>query len=194
MNVASKIDKILSEFGIKVVTDSRTNLKKKLDERAFSAKGKSVDKSRLSASIDSKVSYSSGGIKLKIIMNDYWDIVDGGRRASSVSEDGKLSIQKWANTRGFTEKIRLSDLKKRKEKQSKSKTKRKKKVLKKMDFDKASKVAAFLIARSLEKKQLEPTNFFTEVIKDGRLKELKEKLSELIKTDIIIEIKDVINR
>lgn len=201
MSVSKDIEKVLSDFGINIVTDSRTNLKKKLHERAVKtlANSKYPDKSvkdvtsRLSASIVSKVSYNTGGIKLTINMNDYWDIVENGRKPAPVSKEGQASIQKWAQTRGFAEKIRLSDLQRRKDLQSKNKTKRKKKVLKKMDFNKASKIAAFLVARSLKNKKLEPTHFFSEVIRDGRVEELKQKLSALIKTDIIINIRDGIS-
>ena len=192
MSVSKDIEKVLSDFGIHIVTDSRSNLKKKLDERAAKHNGKSVQ-SRLSASIVSKVSYNTGGIKLTINMNDYWDIVEGGRKPAPVSREGQVSIQKWAQTRGFAEKIRLTDLKRRQDLQSKNKTKRKKKVLKKMDFNKASKIAAFLVSRSLKNKKLEPTHFFSEVIRDGRVEELKQKLSALIKTEIIINIRDGIN-
>lgn len=192
MSVSKDIEKVLSDFGLNIVTDTRSNLKKKLDERAALHNGKSVQ-SRLSASIKSIVGYNSGGITLSIQMNDYWDIVDGGRSQAPVSSEGQLKIQKWAETRGFAEKIRLTDLKKRQDKQSHNKTKRKKKLLKKMDFKKASKVASFLVSRSLKHKKLEPTNFFSEIIKDGRLNELKEKLSALIKTDIIINISNGIN-
>jgi hypothetical protein len=62
-----------------------------------------------------------------------------------------------------------------------------------MPFDRAQKQAAFLVARKLKNKVIEPTHFFDEVIKDGRLKELETKLTELIKTDIIFEIRNGIN-
>ena len=64
----------------------------------------------------------------------------------------------------------------------------KKKKLTKMPFERAAKIAGFLIARKLKNKALEPTNFFNEVINDGRLDELKSKLKELIKTDIVLNI------
>lgn len=192
MEIGSSIEKILSEFGINLVVDSRGNLKKKLDERAFKHGGKSVQ-SRLSASIKSVVGYNSGSIKLSIQMNDYWKVVDSGRNEAPVSKEGQGKIKKWVQSRGVAEKIRLADLKNRKDKQVLNKTKRKKKTLKKMDFERASKAAAFLVSRSLKNKRLEPTNFFTEVIKDGRLNELKEKLSKVIKSDIIIELRNGIN-
>lgn len=70
MSVSKDIEKVLSDFGLNIVTDTRSNLKKKLDERAALHNGKSVQ-SRLSASIKSIVGYNSGGITLSIQMNDY---------------------------------------------------------------------------------------------------------------------------
>jgi hypothetical protein len=57
-----------------------------------------------------------------------------------------------------------------------------------MPFDRAKKAAGYLVARSWKKKSLEPTHFFDEVINDGRLKELEEKLSEILKSELIINI------
>ena len=57
-----------------------------------------------------------------------------------------------------------------------------------MPFDKAKKAAAFLIARSLKKKNLEPTHFFDEVIKDGRVDKLKEDIAKVVKTEIIVDV------
>lgn len=192
MSLNNEIDKLLSEFGLSMVNDTRSNLQKKLDERAAKHNGKSV-KSRLWASVSNNVSYSNEGVKLVIRMNDYWDVVDGGRKASSVSEDGQAKIAEWSATRGLAEKIRISDLEKRKEKQKLSKRKEKLKVLKKMPFDRAKKAAGFLVARSLKNKTIEPTNFFSEVVNDGRVKELESKLKELIKTDFKIFVTNGIN-
>ena len=179
----------LEKFGIKVVKDSRSSLKKKLDVRAAKHGGKSVQ-SRLEASIKSNVTYKNGAIVLTVNMNDYWVFVDKGRNAGPVSESGQSKIAEWSKIRGVAEKIRITDLNLRLAKQKESKTDRKKKKLTKMPFERAAKSAAFLIARKLKKKSLEPTNFFSEVINDGRIDDLKKELSELIKTDVIINIKE----
>lgn len=201
MSLNSEIDKLLSEFGLSMVNDTRSNLQKKLDARSDKARAKSKisggrfnkPTSRLWASLQDNVIYSNEGVKLVIRMNDYWDVVDGGRKAGNVSEDGQRKIGEWADTRGLAENIRISDLEKRKEKQKLSKRKEKLKVLKKMPFDRAKKAAGFLVARSLKNKTIEPTNFFSEVVSDGRVKELESKLRELIKTDFKIFVTNGIN-
>lgn len=192
MALNDEIRKALSEFGLNLTIDTKQSLKQKLDASASKYGGRKRT-SRLEASAKAlPVSYQNGVLTLKFEMNDYWDIVDGGRKASNVSEEGQKKIADWSALSGLAEKIRISDLEARKQKQSLSKRKGLK-TLKKMPFDMAKKVAGFLVARSLQKKSLEPTNFFTDVISDGRLDELKERLAQLVKAEIKIEISNGIN-
>lgn len=197
MAIDKEIIKLLNDFNEKLLIDTRISLKNELHKRAVNtlAKSKFKDKSvkdvqsRLSASMKViPAKYDSGGITTKLIMNDYWEVVDKGRKAANVSKDGQSKIQEWSSTRGVAEKIRISDLEKRKEKQSKSKSKRKLKTLKKMPFDKAKKAAAFLIARKLKSKKLEPTNFFSVIKNDGRLEKLQEDIAAIMQTEIIVNI------
>jgi len=190
MALNDEIENLLTDFGLKLTTDTKSSLKKKLDERAERGstykgvhyKGRKRT-SRLEASVLAQpIKFTSDSIKFTFVMNDYWDIVDGGRRPGNVSREGKSKLENWSGLSGFAENIRISDLEARKKRNKKPTS------LKKMPFDKAKKQAAFLVARSLKKKTIEPTNFFSEVIKDGRIEELQNKLSELIKTDIIINI------
>jgi len=192
MALNDKIKNLLTDFGVSLTVDTKRSLKEKLDARASKYKGRKRT-SRLEASAIAKpVKYSQGKLTLTFEMNDYWDIVDGGRRAGNVSEEGQNKISEWSALSGLAEKIRLSDLEARKKKQSLSKRKNLK-TLKKMPFDRAKKASGFLVARSLKKKSIEATNFFSEVINDGRIEELKEKLKEILKTELQIEISNGIN-
>jgi hypothetical protein len=192
MAIDKEIIKILDEFILKLSEDTRESLQSKLDERANKHGGKKV-KSRLWASIKPNVAVFKGGkIVSTLTMNDYWDVVNDGRRASNVSEEGQSKIADWSATRGLAEKIRITDLEARKEKQSLSKRKGKLKSLKKMPFDRAKKAAGFLVARSLQKKDLEPTNFLDEVIEDGRIEQLKEDIATVFKKDVMIDIRKTI--
>ena len=192
MATVDKIEDLLGEFGLSLVNDTRSSLKKKLDARARANNGRIRDKTNLWASVDHKVGYGSGKLTFVLTMNDYWAVVNDGRKKAPVSKEGQSKLSEWSGVSGLAEKIRISDLAKRKENQAKSKLK-KKKSLKKMPFDRAKKSAAFLVARKLKNKVIEPTNFFDEVIEDGRLKELETKLTELIKNEIIIEIRNGFN-
>ena len=188
MALNDDIKDLLSEFGLKLTVDTKASLKEKLGARAAKYGGRKRT-SRLENSAKAlPITYSGGVLRFTFVMNDYWDIVDKGRKPGSVSEDGQSKISEWSGLSGFAENIRISDLEARKEKQSLSKRKNGLKKLKKMPFDRAKKAAGFLVARSLKNKTIEPTNFFTDVINDGRIEELQKRLSELIKTDIIINI------
>lgn len=193
MGLNDKIKELLDDFNEKLVIDTRESLQTKLDERASKHNGKKV-KSRLWASVKAPPAiFDKGVIKARLLMNDYWAVVNDGRKASGVSEEGQEKIAAWSATRGLAEKIRISDLEKRKQKQSLSERKNLK-TLKKMPFDRAKKAAGFLVARSLKKKSLEPTHFFDEVLNDGRIAKLKEDLTKLVKTEFTIEIRKEIKK
>ena len=188
MALVDKIKDLLDEFGKALNDDTRSSLKKALDDRAAKHKGRKR-KSRLEASVKPIVSFSDDTIKFTLNMNDYWAVVNDGRSPNSVSAEGQKKIAEWSAVSGFAEKIRLTDLEQRKKKQSLSERKGKLKKLQKMSFDKAKKTAGFLVARSLKNKSIEPTHFFDEVINDGRIEKLQSEITELVKDDIIIEIR-----
>ena len=197
MAIDKKIIEVLNAFNRKLNDDTRLSLKTKLRERAVKtlAKSKFKDKSikevesRLEATIKpAPAVYENGGVVVRLYMNDYWEVVDKGRKAASVSSEGQSKINEWSAVRGVAEKIRISDLEKRKEKQSKSERKGKLKTLKKMPFDRARKAAAFLISRKLKSKKLEPTYFFSTIKNDGRIEKLQQDLAEIMETEIILDI------
>ena len=188
MALVDKIKDLLDEFGKALNDDTRSSLKKALDDRAAKHKGRKR-KSRLEASVKPIVSFSDDTIKFTLNMNDYWAVVNDGRSPNSVSAEGQKKIAEWSAVSGFAENIRISDLEQRKKKQSLSERKGKLKKLQKMSFDKAKKTAGFLVARSLKNKSIEPTHFFDEVINDGRIEKLQSEITELVKDDIIIEIR-----
>ena len=189
MAVDKEIIKILDEFNLKLAEDTRISLQTKLDERAAKHNGKRV-KSRLWASVKPVATvFNNGSLKMKLTMNDYWSVVNDGRKASDVSDEGQSKIADWSATRGLAEKIRITDLEARKQRQSLSERKGKLKTLKKMPFERAKKAAGYLVARSLKNKALEPTHFFDEVINDGRLEKLSEDITKIFRTEILIEIR-----
>ncbi len=188
MAIDKEIVALLNDFNTKLKDDTQLSLKTKLNERAAKNKGKSVQ-SRLFASVKAlPATFDASGVTIKLVMNDYWVFVNEGRNPGNVSAEGQSKIAEWSDTRGFAEKIRIKDLEKRKEKQSKSERKGKLKTLKKMPFDRAKKAAAFLIARKLKSKKLEPTYFFDEVIKDGRVEKLQQDLAKIMETEIIVNV------
>ena len=188
MAIDKEIIDLLDAFNLKLVEDTRNSLQDKLDQRAAKYQGKKV-RSRLWASVYGAPSvFKNGSVTTTLTMNDYWAVVNDGRDANNVSSEGQDKIAEWSATRGLAEKIRITDLEQRKQRQSLSERKNLK-TLKKMPFDRAKKAAGYLVARSLQKKSLEPTHFFDEVINDGRLQELEEGIAKILATEVLIDIR-----
>lgn len=191
MAVSDNIVKVLTEFGKQTVPDIRVSLKKKLYENAAKSKSRiSRSESNLAPSI--KFEFPEKGDKLTFVisMHEYGMALDGGRVADKVSSSSTKrtdDLIDWANAYGRAESYRIKDLATRLAKQGKSKIKNKK-PLKKMPFDNAAKVVAYMVSMKLKKHGFDGNNFFKEVMKDGRLEQLETKLKEVIKTDIKIEL------
>jgi hypothetical protein len=189
MAIDKEIMLLLDTFNKKLVDDTRASLRAKLDERAPADSRFKGKESRLEASVYGAPSvFKNGSVTTTLTMNDYWAVVNDGRDANNVSSEGQDKIAEWSATRGLAEKIRITDLEQRKQRQSLSERKNLK-TLKKMPFDRAKKAAGYLVARSLQKKSLEPTHFFDEVINDGRLQELEEGIAKILATEVLIDIR-----
>lgn len=191
MALGDEIDKILVEFGESTVNDVRANL-----DAAVSYGGQA---SRLSA----KINYIpprnvNGAIVLQIEMPKYGYILDEGR-GKGKSADKKLpneaieSIEKWIVRRGL--KPKMSEVR-----QKFAKDRKADKQKKTQNREKAVKQFAYAIARKIQKEgHAQPykdkkLGFWSKVINDGRLEELTARISEVLKTEVIIEINDGINR
>lgn len=176
------VDLILEDFGENLVTDLRKSLK-----------GKGVtyqggQESKLSGKIRFEVKQRGDGIVFQLIMPDYAEFVDKGRRAGAVSKEGQERIAEWGRRKNYIESLRKRDLENRQERQAKNKTNRKKKTLKKMPFDRAKKAFAYLVSRKIAKSGYEGNNFFTDVINDGRLETLLTDLREFGNKNLQFEI------
>lgn len=186
MALGDEIDKILVEFGESTVNDVRANL-----DAAVSYGGQA---SRLSA----KINYTAprnvnGAIVLQVSMPTYGFILDQGRGPGNVSKEGIASIEKWIVRRGLKPKMSEARTKM-------SKDRKVSKPIKTQNREKAVKQFAFAIARKIQKQgHAQPykdkkLGFWSKVINDGRLEELTARISEVLKTEVIIEINDGINR
>jgi hypothetical protein len=185
MALGDEIDKILVEFGESTVNDVRANL-----DAAVSYGGQA---SRLSA----KINYTpprnvNGAIVLQVSMPEYGYILDKGRGAGNVSKEGIASIEKWIVRRGLKPKMSKANT-------LTSKNRKAPKQTKDANREKAVRQFAFAIAKKIQKKgHSQPykdnkLGFWSKVINDGRLEELTARISEVLKTEVIIEINDGIN-
>lgn len=187
----NEVEKILEAFGTKVVEDLRKSLSEKLQTRAASYKSKypggssNPGDSALSASIKYLIVDSSEGIKLNVYLNDYWEAVDGGRKAAGVSQDAR--IDKWIKSRNLIPGFQKSNLEDRIENQNRrNKTNRETKVLKKMKFADAVKAMDFLVRRKLKNKGYQGNQFYSSVLEDGRQEKLATAIRLAMKKDIEI--------
>ena len=189
----TRVETILQAFGKKAVKDLRKSLSDKLQARVAKYKSKypggssNPGDSALSASIKYLIVDSSEGIKLNVYLNDYWEAVDGGRKAAGVSQGAR--IDKWIKSRNLIPGFQTNNLKDRLKRQSENTSNRKKKVLKVMKFSEAVKAMDFLVRRKLKEKGYWGLNFFDEVVNDGRQQQLTKDIAAAMKKDIEIIIK-----
>lgn len=181
MGLNEDIHKLLEDFGVKTVPDLQQSLRDK-------GVTKGGQDSNLSAKIRYTVTQKGKIISFSLIMPEYGEAVDKGRKAAGVSKEGQESIGKWGKSRGYVGQFATKTLEARLKKQSENKTNRKKKVLKKPSFDKQLKSFIYVVARKLKEKGYKGNGFYSEVIEDGRLDKLKQDLSNVLKSDIEIEI------
>ena len=190
----NEVEIILEAFGTKVVEDLRKSLSEKLQAKAsryqskYNSGSTNPGESALGASIKYRIVDSSEGIKLNVLLNDYWEAVDTGRKAAGVLKEAK--IDKWIKKRNIISSFQKSNLEDRIENQNRrNKTNRETKVLKKLTFAEAVKAMDFLVRRKLQNKGYEGIHFFNEVMEDGRQQQLTKDIAAAMKKDIEIIIK-----
>ena len=185
----TRVETILQAFGKKAVKDLRKSLSDKLQARAAKYKSKypggssNPGESALGASIkftiiDSKINFS---------LNDYWEAVDGGRKAAGVIKTA--NIDKWIKSRNLIPGFQKSNLEDRIENQNRrNKTNRETKVLQKLTFAEALKSLDFLVRRKLKNKGYQGNQFYSSVLEDGRQEKLIVAIRKAIKKEIEIAV------
>ena len=185
MALGDEIDKILADFAEKTINDVRANLD------AVVTYGGQASK------LSKNVTYIpprnvNGAIVLQVTMPTYGFILDQGRGPGNVSKEGIASIEKWIVRRGLKPKMSKANT-------LTSKNRKAPKQTKDANREKAVRQFAFAIAKKIQKKgHSQPykdnkLGFWSKVINDGRLEELTQRISEVLKTEVIIEINDGIN-
>lgn len=180
MAISDDIVNILTDFG----KDTKEDLQKSLRDKGVTFGGQD---SKLSNSIKYEVTNQGGTIKFKLIVSDYGEILDKGRKAAGVSKDGQKKIKEWTKRKAIVGSFRDKEYSARLRKQSESKRQNKKK-LKKMPFDKAADNLTYLISRKLKQKGYKGNKWYSSIVTDERLKELQDKLTAIIKQDVQIEV------
>lgn len=142
------INRILSNFGITLKKDLQKSLVKKGREKAAKYDSVPNDNTNLGDSIRPEIIESDAGLTFNLNLSDYYKWVDGGRKPGKVSRAGRESIKQWIRQKGIK------------------------------TFEKSIDQVSFLIARKIKREGYKANRFFTDVLKDGRLKDLEEDLKK----------------
>lgn len=175
MDLYDEIELLLTEFGEAVKDD----LQQSLRDKGVTYGG---GDSRLSAKIEFEVNAISGGISFKLKMPEYGEAVDKGRKSGTPPPIAP--IKDWIKRKGIlkSEKVVKGTRKTKKPRPS---------------FEKRLTSMAYGISKNIGKKGTikrfgyKGNNFYSDVVDDGRLEKLQADLTELLKTNIGIEIIDL---
>src|SRR3990167_4244911 len=122
-------------------------------------------------------------IEFKIILPSSWFWLEHGRGPGKMPPEEP--IMKWITHRGFA----IDPISGRREKLIRSlKTKRLRKVLKQYSKEKQRKQLAFLIRRKIGKEGTRETKFYSNIVTDNLLDDLKTTMRQKFKKDIIVEL------
>ena len=146
-------------------------------------------KGTLFQAINARVKVFGQSINLEITLtnygeiDEYWKVVDKGRRAGAKRPPQSAMLKHIADRGNRLNPIAISISKSYKNSKGIIKTRKKP-----LPMDKARKTLAFLIARNIGKKGLQPTNFASEVMHGNLIDLFREDIKKAVGRDIKIEI------
>ena len=178
---------IIEKFGHDLVQDIQENLVVKQREKASRYGTPYNPNSNLYNSVKFDISNKSGSLIFQLTMADYFEFVDRGRDPGGVSESGQKKLQYWIKSKGLNPVKIISEM--RMEARTKAGTKGIYKPRKKLTFEKATKAFTFLVARKLDRFGYDGNFFYSEIILDGRVEQLKEDIQKEMNEEIEILIK-----
>lgn len=174
----TELEQILDSFGKKLVIDVRNSWMAAKQAKASKHGSTLNPNSRLAASMRYDVVYDDKGVSMVFSMDKTYVFPDSGRNKGGVSKDGQASISEWIKRSGIKPKINVKP-------KATAKVKRKSiKITGKQSYEKQVKSMVYLISRKLKEKGYEGSHFYSKVINDGRLVELRRQIAEQFKKDI----------
>jgi len=174
-NFGSTIEKVLNEFGEKLVEALVLNLDK--------------DKKNASGNLQSSIRFDviEGTAKwtFQLSLLDYYKWVDEGRKPGKFPPI--TAIESWLRLPNVVNKIGLSYPVQKPYKSGKAVLKG---GLPKVSVSKESqlKSLAFLIARKISRKGIKASNFYSDVVNDNNLKNLQIAIRKALRRDVLIQI------
>lgn len=144
------------------------SLKKNLE------KHDSIASRKLFQSIRFDIKIFGSSYIFQIMMEDYWKWVDEGRPPGKMPPIDKLS--KWIAQKGLPIRSQVKGLKRKSKKSLSEQVKSR------------NRQVAFLIARSIGKKGIKPTNFYSDVINAKFWTDFKSDIAKVLKQEYTIQI------
>lgn len=183
--MAEELEKILGDFGTKLVEDVRESWMTEKRKKAAKYGRSANENSRLNASMEYEVTYKGDTLQMVFKMADTYVFPESGRNPGGVSKQGQLSLAEWIKRNGMTPQI--SAKAKKTVKSLKNKTV--KKAVKQQSLESKIKGMVYVISRKIKQRGFDGTGFYNKVISDGRVKELQTLINEQFKKDIEIIFK-----
>lgn len=157
---------------------SVNDLLKKFGGEFVKALGNSLDKTKdasgdLRKSIRFQIKIFSEYYSFNILMKDYYEWVDAGRKPGKGIPPDEL--MKWLSISRVRAKL----------------NKKPDSIFRKPTKPYQVKGLAYIINRKIKKFGIKPTYFFTDVFEDGRVQQLKRDLSIALKKDVLVTIKNI---
>ena len=177
MSLESEINKLVTDFGHKLVIDLNASLNRALKDGG--------SKSPQEAALHFEPSYriTTEGTTLSInASGDYWYYIEHGRKPGKMPPSSKLG-KKWQNKNNINAAKVIQEIT-----INYNKKKGLKRNVKKLSYPTAVKQLSFLIARSIGKHGYKPRPYLDRVLKDGRIEKFQKDLSELMKKEIQIKV------
>lgn len=162
------VERIFENFGVQLKKDLQKSFEDKQKVKSAKHGTPFNENSNLQNSIKYYVKETSSAIEFQLLMADYWPYVDKGRRAGPVSQEGVRKIENWIKIKGIDPR----------------------KGNKAINFQSAVKSMAFAVARKISRKGYQGTGFYSKIINDGRLEDLKAELKAEVKKEVVISFKD----
>lgn len=184
-----KIVSILEKFGEKLVQDLQQSLR---DKKVTYGS----NDSRLSAKIQYVVIKGEDKTVMQLLMPQYGFALDKGRGPTISGGSGetlKTKLTDWVKRKNYVKSFAAKNFEQRKkiqnEAKQRNKTRQKWVSIKQLSFEKAAETQAAIISRRIHKEGTKGNYFYTDVVNKIDTGQLSKQISEILKTDILIEIK-----
>lgn len=170
------MSRTLAIFGIKLKKDVLASINKAEQKKAAKFGRSANGNSRISGTVKVAFDNPQDPNTLILSMADYWYWLDKGRKKGPVKKTA--DIAGWIRRKGTNPVAIISKM------EADRGYVRKKPIA----FAKAVKQFDFIVRRSLRTEDTEPTHFWSDVINDGRLVQLRKDLATEFKKEIKIII------